>query len=185
MVKISGLMTIFPLAAGLMYAQADSAQSGTTPGPTNMQAAGSTAGAAKTSAPGAVVITSWKGTLVDANCAKGSGASKTGSSSAPAGDQNTASGQGAAVDTGRPEKHRGRKAAADSQSCPATNSTSVFALKTSEGRVLQFDDVGNARAAAALKNNAKWSKELADGGQIRAKVSGTMAGDNVTVTSID
>ena len=87
------------------------------------------------------------------------------------------------VDTGRHHKgHRNRDAS--TQNCPVSSSTSMFALRTQDGQVLRFDSVGNARAAAELKNKQKWTKDLADGKPIRATVDGIMSGDTVTVTDV-
>jgi hypothetical protein len=98
-------------------------------------------------------------------------------------DQNT-SGQTKTVDTGRHHKGRRNRDAAQTQSCPVSSSTTMFALKTQDGQVLRFDAVGNARAAAELKNKPKWSKDLAEGKPIRATVDGMMSGDTVTVTDV-
>ena len=100
-------------------------------------------------------------------------------------DQNP-SDQNTTVDTGRHNKgHRNRKKdASQTQSCPVSSSTSMFALKTQDGQVLRFDAVGNARAAAELKNKPKWTKDLADGKPIKATVDGMMSGDTVTVTDV-
>ena len=87
------------------------------------------------------------------------------------------------VDTGR--HHRGhRNRDASTQNCPVSSSTTMFALKTQDGQLLRFDSVGNARAAAELKNKQKWTKDLADGKPIRATVDGMMSGDTVTVTDV-
>jgi hypothetical protein len=87
------------------------------------------------------------------------------------------------VDTGRHHKgHRNRDVG--TQNCPVSSSTSMFALKTQDGQLLRFDSVGNARAAAELKNKQKWTKDLADGKPIRATVDGIMSGDTVTVTDV-
>jgi hypothetical protein len=95
----------------------------------------------------------------------------------------TASSQTTTIDSGRHHKgHRNRDASA--QSCPVSSSTSMFALKTQDGQVLRFDSVGNARAAAELKNKPKWTKDLADGKPIKATVDGMMSGDTVTVTDV-
>jgi hypothetical protein len=110
----------------------------------------------------------------------------TGTQNAPAtatSSDQTASGQTTTVDNGRHHKgHRSRDAS--TQSCPVSSSTSMFALKTQDGQVLRFDSVGNARAAAELKNKQKWTKDLADGKPIRATVDGMMSGDTVTVTDV-
>jgi len=98
-------------------------------------------------------------------------------------DQN-ASGQTTSVDTGRHHKGRRNRDASQTENCPVSSSTSMFALKTQDGQLLRFDSVGNARAAAELKNKQKWTKDLAEGKPIRAKVDGIMSGDTVTVTDV-
>jgi hypothetical protein len=76
-------------------------------------------------------------------------------------------------------------ASADSSAqCPVSSSTSKFGLKLEDGTVVRFDSVGNERAAQELKTKTKWTKDLTDGKPIKAKVSGTMNGDTVTVVSI-
>jgi hypothetical protein len=69
------------------------------------------------------------------------------------------------------------------QACSVSNSTTAFALKTKEGQLLKFDGVGNTRAAEELK--VKWAQNLSAGKPIHAKVSGSVNGDTVTVTSVD
>jgi len=120
-----------------------------------------------TSAPAA--IQDWKGTLVDANCSGGSNASG-------------AKSEGTTVDTGRPKK--GHKKEPQAQSCPVGSSTTAFALKTEGGQVMKFDGVGNARAAEELKTKPAWTKNVSAGKPIRAKVSGILNGETITVTSI-
>ena len=123
-----------------------------------------------------VNIQQWHGTLVDASCA-GSAATKTADqTSAPAE-------QGAAVDSGRPHKGHA-KSESTAPGCAVSNSTSSFALQADGGQVLKFDSVGNIRAAEMLKSKANWTKDLSDGKPIRTKVSGTLAGEIITVTSI-
>ena len=128
--------------------------------------------AQKTSAGARENVQSWHGTLVDANCAGVSQASNA---------NNTES--GGAVDSGRPEKGH-KKGHADAQNCAVSSSTTAFALKTKEGQVMKFDEVGNARAAEELKTKGSWSKDAASGKPIHTTVSGILNGDKVVVTSI-
>jgi len=121
------------------------------------------------SAPAPLNIQQWRGTLVDASCA---GSSNTKSAE-----------QGTTVDSGRPQKGHA-KADTASTGCTVSSSTSAFALQTDSGQVLRFDSVGNIRAAEALKNKANWTKDLSAGKPIHAKVSGTLSGDTITVTSL-
>ena len=157
MVKIAGSFATLLLMSGLVLAQADSQKS--------------TASAQEN-------IQHWRGILVDANCAGGSNAGDSQATKA-----NNSENNGAAVDSGRPEKGH-KKSHAETQSCPVSSSTSAFALKTKEGQVMKFDAVGNARAAEELKTKGSWSKDVAAGKPIHATVSGILKGDNVVVTSI-
>jgi len=126
------------------------------------------------SAPAPLNIQQWRGTLVDASCA--------GSSTTKSAEQGSAE-QGTTVDSGRPQKGHA-KADTASTGCTVSSSTSAFALQTDSGQVLRFDSVGNIRAAEALKNKANWTKDLSAGKPIHAKVSGTLSGDTITVTSL-
>ena len=154
MVKIAGSLVALLLASGLVLAQSDTQKSG--------------AGTHEN-------IQSWRGTLVDANCADSAGGSQASNPS------NT--GNNGAVDSGRPEKGH-KKSHAETQSCPVSSSTTAFALKTKEGQVMKFDAVGNARAAEELKTKGSWSKDVAAGKPIHTTVSGILKGDSVVVTSI-
>ena len=158
MVKIAGSFVALLLVSGLVLAQADTQ---------------------KSSAGTKENIQSWRGILVDANCAGGNSA---GEPQATKGDSSEKNG-GAAVDSGRPEKGH-KKGHAETQSCPVSSSTTAFALKTKEGQIMKFDAVGNARAAEGLKTKGSWSKDVAAGKPIHATVSGILKGDSVVVTSI-
>jgi len=133
--------------------------------------------AKKTTNSGAPAVQSWTGVLVDANCAVGGGANSQATTGSDAQNKNEA------VDSGRPEKGH-KKKHGEMQSCPVSSSTSAFALKTKDGQVMKFDAVGNARAAEELKTKGSWSKDIAGGKPIHAKVSGTLNGDSIIVTSI-
>lgn len=187
MEKFTGLLTVLPLACGLLFAQADSPQ---TPASTTETRPATTS----TTGVSTPAIQQWRGTLVDASCAAGTktAASATAeanenSTNAQTADQSSGtSEQSSSVDTGRPHKgHRNRGAKASEAGCAVTNSTSMFALQTEGGQVMRFDSVGNARAAEALKSKEKWTKDLSANKPIRAKVSGMMTGDTITVTSVD
>jgi hypothetical protein len=167
MVKIAGCFAALLLLCGVALAQTDSQQPAAK---TSKQADPS-----RGSTP--VAIQNWRGTLVDASCASGGGASTQ------AADDNSTKGESKSVDSGRPEKgHKGHKE--QSQSCPVSTSTSAFALKTEGGQVMKFDAVGSARAAEELKTKSGWTKDLSAGKPIHTKVSGTLNGDTITVTSI-
>ena len=173
MEKFAGLFSVLTLACGLAVAQTDSPQSAAAAGTRATTGSSSSAGT-----PGAVMIQQWRGTLVDASC---SGTKNSSSSS-----ESSTSDQNASVDTGRPHKgHRNRAGKTSEPGCAVASSTSMFALQTDNGQVMRFDAIGNARAAEALKSKEKWTKDLSANKPIHAKVSGTMAGDTITVTSID
>lgn len=61
------------------------------------------------------------------------------------------------------------------KSCLATPSTEALGLATSDGKVVQFDPEGNAKAREALKD-----ADLQPGKKVKAKVTGTME-DSTTV----
>ena len=156
MVRIAGSIAILACAGVLGLAQSD---------------------APKSVASSNVTVQSWTGVLVDANCAGGSAAEST--ATKESGEEK----KGESVDSGRPDKGN-KKHHGEMQSCPVSSSTTAFALKTKEGQVMKFDAIGNARAAEELKTKASWSKDVAAGKPIHAKVSGILSGDHVTVTSI-
>ncbi len=175
MVKIAGLFTALVLTCSLSLAQ-DDAQKPATPA---AQSASSSSTSSSQPATG-VVVQSWHGILVDGSCAGGGGASATSSTSA---ESESGSDSTKSVDTGRP--HKGHKNhSAETQSCPVSSSTGVFALKTGGGQVMKFDMVGNARAAEILKTKPAWTKKLGENKPIKAKVSGALNGDTITVTEI-
>ena len=189
MEKIAGLLTALVVTCGLSYAQEEAQKPSTPAGQEETQkpstpAAQSENRSSTTSNPTspavmAVAVQSWHGVLVDGNCTGGSGASASSDSQS---NENTAD-QKTSVDTGRP--HRGHKnRSAETQSCPVSSSTGVFALKTDGGQVMKFDMVGNARAAETLKTKQAWTKHLNENKPIKAKVSGILNGDTITVTDI-
>lgn len=73
---------------------------------------------------------------------------------------------------------RGKDLASHTRECALACSKSGYALVTADGRFLKFDEAGNARALATLKKLNK-DKDL------KAKVSGTLAGDVLKVESIE
>jgi hypothetical protein len=117
--------------------------------------------------------TTFRGTLVDMNCAAGS----------PAGAAT------AATRTANPpspdQANTANRAASDSgAACPVTASTTNFGMKLQDGTTVRFDLVGNQRAQDAVKSNKKWTKLLAENKPINAKVSGAMSGEKLIVSSI-
>lgn len=71
-----------------------------------------------------------------------------------------------------------------SQNCGVSANATEFALKTSDGRTLAFDLVGNERAQEAIKNNKKWEVAATSGKPIPVKVNGTEEEGKLTVMSI-
>jgi len=121
-------------------------------------------------------IQQWRGTLVEATC--------TGASATKPADSSGSAEQTPPVDSGRPKKAHAKDESAPA-GCAVSSSTSAFALQANGGQVMKFDSVGNIRAAEMLKNKANWAKDLSAGKPIHAKVSGTLSGDTITVTSLD
>jgi len=167
MVKIAGSFAVLLLLSGVAVAQTDTQQPAATASKQADRSSGSTP----------VVIQHWRGTLVDASCASGGGASEH------AADESSTKSESTSVDSGRPEKGH-KKDNAQTPSCPVSTSTNGFALKTDGGQVMKIDAVGSARVAEELKTNGAWTKDLSAGKPIRAKVSGVLNGDTITVTSI-
>ena len=69
--------------------------------------------------------------------------------------------------------------------CAVAASTTQFALKTKEGTIVRFDDVGNARAQEGMKTHKKWSDSASASKAIHVKANGVLNGDKLTVLSID
>lgn len=187
MEKFALWITVFALACGMAFAQADSpqpTQAATQPATTTPSSS-----ASASTKPGSGNITladvrSWRGTLMDANCAAGTGASSPAAESSTA-EKDTKSADSDSQDAkpAKPHKNHRNRVDPQAQACSVSNSTSAFALKTKDGQVLKFDGVGNNRAAEVLKT--KWAQNLSAGKPIHAKVSGSVNGDTVTVTSVD
>jgi hypothetical protein len=72
---------------------------------------------------------------------------------------------------------KGKDLASHSRKCAIGCAKSGYALVTSDGKFLKFDEAGNAKALAALKATSKES-------DLKANVEGTMDGDVLNVTSI-
>jgi cytoskeleton protein RodZ len=67
--------------------------------------------------------------------------------------------------------------------CDVSPATALFALRLQDGRILQFDSVGNERVRNANRKN-KWVATASSGRPIHAKVSGAVLGDKLIVVSI-
>ena len=122
---------------------------------------------------------------MDASCASGTGASSPAAESGntEAKDNKSADGDSPDGKAAKPHKNHRNRVDPQVQACAVSNSTTAFALKTKDGQILKFDAVGNNRAAEELKT--KWGQNLSAGKPIHAKVSGSINGDTVTVTSVD
>ena len=73
---------------------------------------------------------------------------------------------------------RGKDLASHTRECAVTCSKSGYGLVTADGKFLKFNEAGNARAFSLLKKLTK-DKDL------KAKVSGTLAGDVLNVETIE
>jgi hypothetical protein len=124
----------------------------------------------------------YKGTLVDASCATAKAgvphAAVTTAERAATEEPHAAATMGAA---GMPA-HVDAKAI--SQSCPVTSTTKDFALVTSDGRLMQFNAEGDAKAASEVKTNDKWTKAINSNKRITASVKGVLQGDTLQVESV-
>src|ERR1700716_927233 len=73
---------------------------------------------------------------------------------------------------------RGKDLAGHTRECAVTRSKSGYGLVTADGKFLKFDEAGNARTLAALK---KLTREK----DLKAKVTGSVAGDVLKVEAIE
>ena len=71
------------------------------------------------------------------------------------------------------------------QPCALSASDSEFALRTKDGRTLDFDAVGNTRAQDALRSHKRWEKRAAAGKPVEVVVDATEEGNRLTVVSIE
>ena len=97
---------------------------------------------------------SWTGKLVDATCAE------RGKNTSPS----AASGQ----------------SPKDMRACTPKESTTSFAIRTLDGRIIKMDSTGNKLATDTFKANSKASK-----GEMVITITGTMTGDTVQVDSVN
>jgi hypothetical protein len=160
------------LTAGMAVAQTAPAN----PQPQNGQKSGQTGASQPAGGAGSgtelpqMKTSAFKGILVDMSCA----ASATSSTSTA----------GSASAEAAPAKSANRSAADSGSNCAVSASSSSLGMKLDDGRTVRFDLVGNQRAAEALKNDKRWSKNLADGKPIHAKAIGALNGDKLIVASI-
>src|SRR5437870_1405548 len=73
---------------------------------------------------------------------------------------------------------KGKDLSSHTSKCAVNCAKSGYGLVLSDGKFVKFDEGGNAKALATLKSTAKES-------DLKAKVSGSLDGDTVKVTSIE
>ena len=73
---------------------------------------------------------------------------------------------------------KGKDLSSHTTKCAVGCAKSGYGLVLSDGKFVKFDEGGNAKALAALKSTSK-EKDL------KAKVSGALDGDTVTVSAIE
>ena len=100
------------------------------------------------------VAESWTGKLVDATCAD------QGKNTSPS------------AGSGQSSK--------DMNACTPKQSTSSFAIRTLDGRIIKLDSTGNRLAGDTFKANSKGNK-----GEMVITITGTMTGDTVQVDSVN
>ena len=200
MEKFALWTAVFSLGCGLAFAQVDRPQStrpaqqatqptqpaqteGAQPATTTPSSSPSTSTTPGTGMTTLANVRSWRGTLMDANCAGGAASSPAAESSTADTDTKSADSDSQDQKPAKPHKNHRNRVDPQAQACAVSSSTTAFALKTKDGQVLKFDGVGNTRAAEELKT--KWGQNLSAGKPIHAKVSGMINGDMVTVTSVD
>ncbi len=69
--------------------------------------------------------------------------------------------------------------------CMASANTNEFGLKTKDGKVVKFDDVGNARVKEVMKTRKHWTESASANKPIKVKASGVMSGEKLVVVSVD
>jgi len=111
----------------------------------------------------------FNGTLVDASCRTTQTEHNTSSSSNP--DENTS-------------KTETTHTTTSSVDCPVTATTTSFGMMTPDGKYVRFDDPGNTKVIAIMKNNKKWNHYIATHEPLQVRVIGHPDGDTVVVQSI-
>jgi flagellar capping protein FliD len=165
---------ILPL--GIALAQQQPANESKKSGSTTAAAAGdSEKGQASASE---VKTQTYKGTLVDANCASSGGAATSSTATGKTGADRSA------AESGKNKAGDANRSGDTAQSCGASANTSEFGIKTRDGQVLRFDSVGDERAKQEMSARKKWADSATAGKPIQVTVSGTESGDRLTVLSI-
>jgi hypothetical protein len=130
----------------------------------------------KSEAPEAKTQT-YSGTLVDATCAApGADTTSTPPSTTAASSTDSSTSKSSANRSAGPGSE---------QSCSVSASTTQFAVKTKDGKVMRFDDVGNTRVKEAMKTRKSWSDSVSANKPIKVKASGLMSGDKLIVVAVD
>ena len=129
----------------------------------------------------------YKGTLVDAVCARNGASTTSGSQSAA---DRTAPPDGAAGTRANQAGDKGQKREANRQStgaesCGATANTTDFGLRLQDGRMFHFDSVGSERVKEGFKTKKKWADAAASKKPIRSTVHGVESGDTLMALSVD
>ena len=69
--------------------------------------------------------------------------------------------------------------------CPVTTTTTTFSLLTPEGKVVRFDEAGNAQVVEMVKNNKQWTTYVTERKPIKVKVHGKSKGDVIVVEKVE
>ena len=134
----------------------------------------------------------YSGSLVDASCAGASASAGSSSDSTKSTSSSGSASANAGSTSGSAAANAGQTSSADrtgtagrsagTGNCAISASTTQFALKTKDGQIVRFDDVGNSRAQEAMKTHKNWSNN--SGKDVHVTVSGVQDGDKMTVVSI-
>jgi hypothetical protein len=176
-------LAAIPALSGLLLAQTQTTSPSTQSEKSQTEAQ---RGASSETRPSDVKIQRWSGTLADANCAAGGSATTTRTESTTSSQSTTAERSATGEEKTRGGEHRKHQETMPAMNnCPVSGSTTAYALRLSDGKVLKFDEIGNTRVSEALKAKKNWSDKLSNNKPIHAKVSGMLNGDTITVTSVD
>jgi hypothetical protein len=72
----------------------------------------------------------------------------------------------------------------NSSDCPATNSTTNFALLTPEGKMVRFDDASNRRVVEMMKSDRTFSDDIHGHRPVKVRVVATPNGDVMVIKDI-
>ena len=185
------VMNIVPIAItlilpiGVCFAQAPAQPPQSGAGETKAQSKEAASSRASDGGAASLITNSqkYKGTLVDAACARNGASTSPGSrSSADRAASPNASAETRANQAGEKSEKRESSAA---ESCGATANTTDFAFRLRDGRTLHFDSVGSERVKEGLKMKKKWAEAAAAGKPIRSTIHGVESGDTLMALSLD